>query len=127
MGNFKKFTRSKFSGRDSDRPGRRDSGFSRDERPSRKFNRGSSDRPERSSRLEMFEVTCDKCKRRCEVPFKPSGERPVYCRDCFRKNESSDFRGNDVPEFRENPNSNSGELDKINRKLDKILKALKIE
>ena len=40
--------------------------------------------------------------------------------------ESPDFRGND-DDFRQNPNSSSGELEQINRKLDKILKALKIQ
>ena len=24
----------------------------------------------------------------CEVPFRPSGEKPVYCSDCFRKEEN---------------------------------------
>ena len=34
---------------------------------------------------EMFKVVCSECKKECEVPFKPSGDRPVYCRDCFSK------------------------------------------
>ncbi len=34
---------------------------------------------------EMFKVTCSDCKKECEVPFKPSGDRPVYCKDCFSK------------------------------------------
>ena len=109
MGNFKRFGRARFGGRDS-------GGFSRDERPARRFDRGSSDRPERRSRLEMFEATCDKCKKRCEVPFKPSGGKPVYCSDCFRKNESFEPR---------NSNLSSQDMDQINRKLDKILELLK--
>ena len=38
---------------------------------------------------EMHKATCADCKKECEVPFKPSGDRPVYCRECFskRKNE----------------------------------------
>ena len=28
---------------------------------------------------------CEGCKKECEVPFKPSGDRPVYCKDCFSK------------------------------------------
>ena len=34
-------------------------------------------------------VICADCKKECEVPFKPSGDRPVYCKECFpkRKNE----------------------------------------
>lgn len=34
---------------------------------------------------EMHKATCAECKEECEVPFKPSGDRPVYCRDCFAK------------------------------------------
>ena len=34
---------------------------------------------------EMHEATCANCGTRTEVPFKPTGERPVYCRDCFRR------------------------------------------
>jgi CxxC-x17-CxxC domain-containing protein len=31
----------------------------------------------------MYETNCAKCGNTCEVPFRPTGERPVYCRDCF--------------------------------------------
>ena len=41
---------------------------------------GFGDRPR-----EMHKATCAECKKECEVPFKPSGDRPVYCRDCFSK------------------------------------------
>ena len=34
---------------------------------------------------EMHKATCASCKKECEVPFKPSGDRPVYCKDCFSK------------------------------------------
>ena len=34
---------------------------------------------------EMNKAVCAECKKECEVPFKPSGDRPVYCRDCFSK------------------------------------------
>ena len=30
-------------------------------------------------------VTCSDCKKECEVPFKPSAGRPVYCKECFAK------------------------------------------
>lgn len=30
---------------------------------------------------------CAQCNKECEVPFKPSGDRPVYCQDCFAKRE----------------------------------------
>jgi CxxC-x17-CxxC domain-containing protein len=39
---------------------------------------------------EMHKATCADCKKECEIPFKPSGDRPVYCRDCFSKRKGSD-------------------------------------
>ncbi|MBI4430316.1 MAG: hypothetical protein HY587_01215 [Candidatus Omnitrophica bacterium] len=38
---------------------------------------------------EMFKATCADCKKECEVPFKPSGDRPVYCKECFAKHKDS--------------------------------------
>ena len=32
---------------------------------------------------QMFEVVCDGCGCTTQVPFQPSGNKPVYCRDCF--------------------------------------------
>ncbi|MBI1834020.1 MAG: hypothetical protein HYR90_04320 [Candidatus Andersenbacteria bacterium] len=37
---------------------------------------------------EMHDATCAECGNATQVPFKPSGERPVYCRDCFAKRRS---------------------------------------
>ena len=33
---------------------------------------------------ELYKTTCSNCGVETEVPFKPTGERPVYCRDCFK-------------------------------------------
>lgn len=38
---------------------------------------------------EMHKATCADCKQECEVPFKPSGDRPVYCKNCFSKRKGS--------------------------------------
>ena len=40
---------------------------------------------------EMHKVTCDECGKETEVPFKPDGTRPVYCRDCYRKRRRKRF------------------------------------
>jgi CxxC-x17-CxxC domain-containing protein len=32
---------------------------------------------------QMTQVTCSNCGKPAEVPFVPSGDRPVYCSDCF--------------------------------------------
>ncbi len=33
---------------------------------------------------QMHPVTCAQCGVETEVPFKPTGDKPVYCRDCFQ-------------------------------------------
>jgi len=40
---------------------------------------------------EMHKVTCADCGKETEVPFKPDGSRPVYCRDCFQKHKPKRF------------------------------------
>ncbi len=42
---------------------------------------------------EMFEATCSACGKTCQVPFKPSGEKPVYCSDCFQGQRSGGSGG----------------------------------
>ncbi len=34
---------------------------------------------------EMHKATCSECGKECEVPFKPTEGKPVYCQECFRK------------------------------------------
>ncbi|MEK6900755.1 MAG: CxxC-x17-CxxC domain-containing protein [Nanoarchaeota archaeon] len=33
---------------------------------------------------EMHKATCADCGAECNVPFKPTEGRPVYCRDCYQ-------------------------------------------
>lgn len=33
--------------------------------------------------ITMHKAICDKCHKSCEVPFRPSGDKPIYCNDCF--------------------------------------------
>jgi len=47
-------------------------------------NRGSYNREPR----EMTKVTCSDCGKECEVPFKPTQGRPVYCEECYRKHRA---------------------------------------
>lgn len=35
----------------------------------------------------MHPASCAHCHKPCEVPFKPDGSRPIYCRDCFGENK----------------------------------------
>ncbi|MBN1169686.1 hypothetical protein JXA56_01555 [Candidatus Micrarchaeota archaeon] len=33
---------------------------------------------------QMYDATCAKCGKACQVPFQPKEGRPVYCRDCYK-------------------------------------------
>lgn len=37
-------------------------------------------RPQR----EMFPAVCATCGKETTVPFQPTGDKPVYCRDCYQ-------------------------------------------
>ena len=37
---------------------------------------------------QMFKATCSDCGKECEVPFKPTEGRPIYCRECFQKHRT---------------------------------------
>ena len=41
---------------------------------------GFSSRPSEGKR---YEAKCFKCKEKCQVPFEPSGDKPIYCKECF--------------------------------------------
>ena len=79
----------------------RGGGFDRDRRPA-----------------EMHDVICDKCGKECQVPFKPTGDKPVLCRDCFRQSGGGSRGGP----------SQSGispeQFNQLNAKLDKIIEIL---
>ena len=34
---------------------------------------------------EMHKATCSECGNECEVPFKPTEGKPVFCRECYQK------------------------------------------
>ncbi|HWQ89042.1 MAG TPA: zinc-ribbon domain containing protein [Desulfitobacteriaceae bacterium] len=51
----------------------------RDCRNARKANRGMEGRPR-----EMFTVICADCGVETQVPFQPTSDRPVYCRECYQ-------------------------------------------
>jgi len=49
-------------------------------------NAGSSSRGGSYQRREMHPATCAECGKQTQVPFRPSGDRPVYCSECFTQN-----------------------------------------
>ncbi len=101
-------------------------------------NKGGFDRGPRQS----FKANCAKCGEMCEVPFRPNGVKPVYCNNCFVKDESPrgprkefsssgprrDFSPrpafrNDAPPVRHDQplNEVKAELRNVNEKLERLI------
>jgi CxxC-x17-CxxC domain-containing protein len=104
-----------------------DDGPSFEDRPRSRFGGGRGG--DRGGRPEMHDVVCDKCGKECQVPFRPTSSKPVFCSDCFEKEDSrgGDRRGGDRRGGSSRSGPSSNDLDIINEKLNKIMKALKIE
>lgn len=49
------------------------------------YSGGGYERRER----QMYPAVCAQCGKDTQVPFQPSGEKPVYCSDCFATIRSS--------------------------------------
>jgi CxxC-x17-CxxC domain-containing protein len=116
-GGFKNFSDRGFGG------GNRSGGFG--------GNRGGFDR-NRNDR-QMFDAVCDKCGQDCQVPFQPTGEKPVYCSNCFEKTSgregNRDFGGSsrkyearDTKDYQQD--NTRSEIEALNKKLDRILDLL---
>ena len=39
--------------------------------------------------MVLHRAICADCNKECEVPFRPSQDRPVYCKECFTKRKVS--------------------------------------
>lgn len=99
-------------------------------------------------RPQMHKAVCSSCGKDCDLPFKPTGDRPVYCRECFAKNgggerkesfnrDNRDTRGGrdfprpafnkftpeNRPQTQPSPQLNE-QLAAINSKLDRLIKLL---
>ena len=73
----------------------------RKNRPQRSGNRSFNDRGSRrfdSRPREMHKAVCAECKKECEVPFKPTADKPVYCRECFMKRKSQETQDESIEE-----------------------------
>ena len=71
------------------RPSEKPSGEKHFSKPFQRFDRPRQyDKGERDDNFRersFTKVICSDCNKECEVPFKPSGDRPVYCKECFSK------------------------------------------
>ncbi len=103
-------------------------------------NRGGGSRfGGRNRETSMHEAVCAECHQNCQVPFKPTGDRPVYCKDCFAKmrgSSRSNFDNSPKKDFGPRPQVDSSfgvgknndevkkQLEAINIKLDNLIKAV---
>jgi CxxC-x17-CxxC domain-containing protein len=93
------------------------------------FNRGGDrgDRP-------MYKTVCSNCGKDCQVPFRPTNGKPVYCSECFEKMgpRRDDFPRPERPDFRPPApppgfDQNKAQFEALNVKLDKILNLLEVK
>ncbi len=88
--------------------------------------------------VTMHQAVCDQCGKPCEVPFRPTDGKPVYCNVCFgaKKNAGSD-RGGDRFQHEKSSNfkapvrtelGSGDELKKqlvtLNSKMDRLIQAV---
>ena len=87
---------------------------------------GGGERHERRDRVsfddrQMFDATCDKCGNDCQVPFRPTPGKEIFCNNCFGK-------GGDRSNDRKSSASASPELlekiNMLNSKVDKLMEML---
>jgi len=83
-----------------------------------KFSRGDDRgrRRDRYSEKQMFSAVCDNCGARCEVPFSPTGDKPVYCDNCFGA-AGEGRESDDLQDIRK-------QLETLNDKVSQILRLL---
>ncbi len=117
MGNFNRDRGSRGGGRSSFGERRSFGGNSRGG-----YSRGGRDDK------QMFSAVCSNCGNDCQVPFRPSGDKPIYCSACFEKmGGRGERRSFDRPrrDDRGGANDNLGaQFEALNAKLDKILNFL---
>jgi CxxC-x17-CxxC domain-containing protein len=83
------------------------------ERSDKNFKSGDSRKRSFGDRdLAMHHAVCDNCGKDCEVPFRPTKGKPIYCDKCF-----GNTKENNTDQFKK-------EFEILNKKLDKILEIL---
>lgn len=59
--------------------------------PSGRSRSNDRGRPSSSFReRSLVKAVCADCKQVCELPFKPRGSQPVYCRECYSKHNAKE-------------------------------------
>lgn len=133
MGNFNREDKGGF--RSGGRNGEREGGRSGGGFQKRSF---GSDRGNKEQM--MHQAVCSECNKTCEVPFRPTSGKPVYCKDCFGNKGNRNEGGRNESGYPkreydrvpakvhyENKGSDDGvkrQLTEVNMKLDRLIKAI---
>ncbi|MFA7201792.1 MAG: CxxC-x17-CxxC domain-containing protein [Candidatus Paceibacterota bacterium] len=95
--------------------------------------------------ITLHEAVCDQCGNPCEIPFRPTPGKLVYCNECFKDKREDGSHAGDVrfspqntPRFqasvRMTPNSTPSretndvlkkQLELLNEKMDQLIQAVK--
>lgn len=86
---------------------------------------------------QMYDATCSQCGKPCQVPFRPTGDRDVFCSDCFRDKKQAGFAKSGPanfgkPAFEKRSDNNTDhaylkqQLTALNNKLDKLLDLMSV-
>ena len=93
-------------------------------------NNRSDDRHGRPGDRPMFQATCDKCGNKCEVPFRPTSGKPVFCNNCFEKKSGHGDRRGGRDRFSDRDRRGGGndqvfqKLESLSSKIDRVLSLL---
>lgn len=97
--------------------------------------------------VEMHQAVCDNCGKECEVPFRPTSGKPIYCSNCFENQRRGSYsrEGGGSPrslrgtsfageagrnferssfEKKNDDSASNKKFEELNAKLDAILKIL---
>jgi len=86
---------------------------------------GRRDRGRDRGPVTMHQAVCDQCGKSCEVPFRPTSGKPVYCNACFgSKKETRDYRGGDRFPLKTDNDEMKKQFEMLNVKIDRIIKSL---
>lgn len=72
-----------------------------------------------SAQSEMYKATCAVCELDIQVPFKPDGDRPVFCKECFKDHQRTIAKSKDASTPKSQSQSKLKE--KTQKKTEKIV------
>ena len=111
--------------------GDRKGGFGRSRGGYKSGSRGGFSGGDRDRKVTMHKTVCSECHKECEVPFRPSLDKPVFCSECFGgkketgdRSERREFNSNRVQFAGPSQEDFKKELLEVNTKLNRLIDIL---